>query len=135
MVIFEVIDLLQRAALLEDLSQVPGDEELRDRHQGVEERTHAHQDQQDLGDLAAEIRRVGIGTDGRDRVQREQEATPQRDVLEQGVGHHPRHLDEDDESGECRQPSQEGLELSALPPIQRQPPPRWRCRRPPGRRR
>jgi hypothetical protein len=41
MVVFQVVDLLQCAALLEDLSHVPRDEGLRDRHQGVEERTHA----------------------------------------------------------------------------------------------
>src|SRR4029077_4799309 len=44
MMAVEVFDLLQRAALLEDLSQVPGDEELRDSHQGAEQGTHHSHD-------------------------------------------------------------------------------------------
>src|SRR5438876_368016 len=39
-----MLDLIQGAALLEDLAQVARDEELRHRHQGVEERTHAQDD-------------------------------------------------------------------------------------------
>ena len=78
-----MLDLIQGAALLEDLSQVPGDEELRDRHQGVEERTHAQDDEQDLDDLPGEIRRRRIRPHRRHRVEGEEEPLPNRDVLGQ----------------------------------------------------
>jgi hypothetical protein len=88
---------------------VPGDEELSHRDQGVEERTHAHEDQQDLGDLAAEIRRIRIRPDRRDGVQGEQEAAPYRDVLEQRPRDGAGDQDQDDEAGQRRQASQKWL--------------------------
>ena len=92
---------------------MPGDEELGDRHQGVEERTHAQDDQQDLDDLPGEIRRRRIRPHRRHRVEGEEEPLPNRDVLGQRVGDRARGHDPDDEDDQRRQAAQERLELAA----------------------
>ena len=56
-VVGQGVDHPLRPALVEQLREVPGDEELGDRHQGVEERTDAEHDQDDLDDLPADVGR------------------------------------------------------------------------------
>ena len=61
---------------------MPGDEDLRHRHQGVEERTDAEHDEQDLDDLAGDGLGAGCEPIGRDRVERPGKAsqTPRSSV-------------------------------------------------------
>ena len=75
-VVVERVDHLLGAPLGQDLAEMAGDEELRDRHEGVEQRTYAEDDQQDLDDLRAGAGGRRDRADRRDRVERQDEAVP-----------------------------------------------------------
>ncbi len=94
---------------------VAGDEELRHRHQPVEERTHAEDDQEDLDHLTAGRLGWRHGPDGRDRVHRPHEPEPRRDVLGQDEPDRATDDEEDDQEPELRQPAQEDHEVPVCP--------------------
>ena len=75
------------AALVEEGAQVPGDEELDHRHQGVEQRTDAEHDQDDPGDLAGDASRAGCARPRSRSCRATRGSRPTTfDVLEDRVG-------------------------------------------------
>ena len=81
-VVLELGDLALHAALVEQSGEVPGDEQLRQRDEDEEHRTHAEDRQEDHRDVAAEGLRVRDRPDGGDRVERPRETPPVGGVLE-----------------------------------------------------
>ena len=80
-VVGERVDHLLHAPGRQQVAEVPGDEELGDRGERVEERTDAQHDQQNLDDLPGGGVRLWKATDGRSGVERPAEAVPEAHAL------------------------------------------------------
>ena len=107
-------DGLEGPALGEQVGEMAGDEDLRHRHQAVEERTDAQHDEQGLDHLAGDGLGVGVRADGGDRVERPLEGLPDPAVLGQREPDRARRDDERDHQRELAQAPQEGPDLGAL---------------------
>jgi hypothetical protein len=80
-VVGERVDHLLHAPGCQQVAEVPGDEELGDGGQRVEERTYAQHGQRDLHDLPGGGVRLRKAADGGGRVQRPAEAVPEPHAL------------------------------------------------------
>ena len=92
---------------------MPGDEELGDRHQGVEEGTHAEDDQQDLDHVPTGVGRVLDRADGGDRVEGPDHPVAHRDVLAEHEADRSEGDQGEDQQAEDRKPPQERQQLAA----------------------
>ena len=90
-------------ALVEKTGDVPGDEEFGHGDERVEERTDAEHDEQNLEDLPARRLRRRDRADGRDRIERPDEADPERRVLGGGEAEHSSEEEQADNGAELRE--------------------------------
>ena len=112
--VLELGDLALHAAFVENSREVARDEQLRQRDEKEEHRTHAEDRQEDLGDLAAQGRRIRgavpiVLTVSSDRVT----APPVGHVLEPGHRHRPAEHENGDGGHEQGDPAQEEGHLVA----------------------
>ena len=84
MMVGKRVDHPQGPAFAEQIPEVPGDEELGDRHQRVEERTHAEDLEDDLERAGGGLAGVGDRTDRGDRVEGPLEREADRHALDRG---------------------------------------------------
>jgi hypothetical protein len=107
-------DGLEGPALGEQVGEMPGNEDLGHRHQGVEERTDAQHDEQGLDDLAGDRLGVGVRADGRHRVERPLEGLPDPAILGEREAERACGDDQRDHQRQLAQAAQEGSDLGAL---------------------
>ena len=102
------------STLVEQAGDLPGNEELGDRNERIEERTDTEHDQQNLEDLPAR----GLGRrdrpNGCDRVERPDEANPERGVLGERKADHSGDEEQTDRHAELRKAAQEEWKLPRL---------------------
>ena len=110
-VVGEGVDGSLLAALVEEGAQAPRDEELHQRHQGVEQRTDAEDDEDDPRDLAPDRLRAVAGALRRDRVERPEEAVPRAHALERDVRDRAAGEQHDEREHDEREAAEEGAQV------------------------